>query len=531
MEPDDGICLSTLLLEVDVDPAGVVAGFERAIGTVPRSGSNLSQLSLASNASTVQFDDTSHGDPFMSVVAASQHSIAASPSSPCGNQLLLIEVFCTFNGWIVRIEYPTTQNGWTYRADLGGHSQHRWEFGNVMILMARHSTCGRAVFPRSLCRNCVMKTVWRRECIEPCNTFYLQGIHTVQVCIDALRPLVHDAIAASEVEAAAYLAHAPKPSVARKRVNDSDVKLARMLKYESALRQSLIQGQGGIVVHDTPRSFLAELGNELDRKDAGSAMPPMYTEPSSAPVLPMLGLLPSVSPPPMTSQLASTSCVVPSPQRVVIASPSPHRAISAPVMSSAGVLMAQPLRQLASPLPLVVTHDAVAAYDAFLQKLVAVDTTTMTMALQHCELLRFLADYPNMKTTYAMLASSDNLTLILQSFGVESASQVLVKSTLSDWIGDIVTNSVAIGLLGVSIGFYVAPSASVYHGMFSMPVVPKFVLSATHRIDKDYAAASARAVGNSVRPILVAYYGGAYPMIPGGNLLPLGIAHSVAQKP
>ena len=94
--------------------------------------------------------------------------VAASPSTPCsspsGSQLLLIEVFCTFNGWIVRIEYPSSQNGWTYRADLGGHSQHRWEFGNVMILMARHRTCGNAVFPGELCRNCVMKTVWRCEC-------------------------------------------------------------------------------------------------------------------------------------------------------------------------------------------------------------------------------------------------------------------------------------------------------------------------------------------------------------------------------
>ena len=95
-------------------------------------------------------------------------------TSSSGSQLLLIEVFCTFNGWIVRIEYPSQQNGWTYRADLGGHSQHHWEYGNIMILMARHSTDGRAVFPRELCRNCVMKTVWRRECIEPCNTFYLR---------------------------------------------------------------------------------------------------------------------------------------------------------------------------------------------------------------------------------------------------------------------------------------------------------------------------------------------------------------------
>ena len=105
MEPDDGICLSTLLLEVDVDPAGVVAGFETTTGPVPRSSSNLSQLSLASNASTVQFDETSRETSFTSTVA-----------SPCGSQLLLIEVFCTFNGWIVRIEYPTPQNGWTRRA-------------------------------------------------------------------------------------------------------------------------------------------------------------------------------------------------------------------------------------------------------------------------------------------------------------------------------------------------------------------------------------------------------------------------------
>ena len=85
----------------------------------------------------------------------------------------------------------------------------------------------------------------------------------------------------------------------------------------------------------------------------------------------------------------------------------------------------------------------------------------------------------------------------------------------------------------MSIGFYVAPSASVYHGMYSMPVVPKFVLNATHRIEKDFVAASSRAVGNSVRPILVAYYGGAYPMIPGANLLPpLGVAYrgSVAHR-
>ena len=48
---------------------------------------------------------------------------------------LVVEAYCTFNGWIVRIEYPTQELGWIYRPDLGGHSLHRWEWGNVLVLL------------------------------------------------------------------------------------------------------------------------------------------------------------------------------------------------------------------------------------------------------------------------------------------------------------------------------------------------------------------------------------------------------------
>eukprot|EP00966_Prymnesium_polylepis_P211146 4889700-Prymnesium_polylepis.1 len=124
MEDDDGICIASLLSEVDVDlpePSdSVFLG-----GAVPRSASNLSELSLASSASTMLAPSTSFPN-LLDVQSPTAPLITLHPSPSAAKQLLLIEVFRTFNGWIVRIEYPSAENGWSYRADLGGHSHHRW---------------------------------------------------------------------------------------------------------------------------------------------------------------------------------------------------------------------------------------------------------------------------------------------------------------------------------------------------------------------------------------------------------------------
>eukprot|EP00966_Prymnesium_polylepis_P001011 22883-Prymnesium_polylepis.1 len=118
-----------------------------------------------------------------------------------------------------------------------------------------------------------MKHIWRTACIDPCNTFYLQAMSTVQACIDVLRPMVYEASEASETTASLYLQHVPKTTVSRKRVADPDAKTARMLKLEAALRESVMQSQGAQVVVPEQQSFLVELGSALDKKDASNSLP------------------------------------------------------------------------------------------------------------------------------------------------------------------------------------------------------------------------------------------------------------------
>ena len=74
---------------------------------------------------------------------------------------------------MVTISFPTEENGWVYRYDIGGQSQHRWDFEDALVLLSRHSTCKKAIEMRRPCRNCIMKDIWRRECTEPENAFFL----------------------------------------------------------------------------------------------------------------------------------------------------------------------------------------------------------------------------------------------------------------------------------------------------------------------------------------------------------------------
>lgn len=530
MDPADGICLASLLSDVDVD-----VPYDCSVVTtddgVPRSASTLSEMSLASSVPTTLATSTS----FPNLLDVQSPTVTSAP-----NELLLIEVFCTFNGWIVRIEYPSVESGWTYRADMGGHSQHRWEFGNVMILLARHSTCGRSVFPRDICRNCVMKTIWRRECIDPCNTFYLQAMHTVQSCIDALRPLVYEASEATETQVALYLQHAPKTSTSRKRVADADGKAARAIKLERALRESIVSAQlgsqGGSLVATNPPDFLHELGCELDKKDASSAMPSVDVA-AELPLLPA-PFLPSTDnedfmfshvapPPPSKCQMPP---MVVSPQRVVVpASASPHRplTLAPPVHTEEGILVAQSISSLIAspPPPRVVGHNAPAAYDELMFMLHSRLNGQFEANLTHTDVQIFISKHPLMKSSFAMLGSSSSLDAIASKLcGKPRVCQMLIKSTLSDWIGEVLKMAFQAGSgVNVGVGFYASPNASVYSDMHRAESVSRFIVSATHRIEMDFKVAAARAHGF---PVLVAFYGGAFPMIPGANILPLGIVHA-----
>ena len=63
-----------------------------------------------------------------------------------------VKAYCRFTHELVRVRFPMDANGWLYRIDLGGTSQHRWDHSGILNMVVRHSTCMKAVLPRSICR-------------------------------------------------------------------------------------------------------------------------------------------------------------------------------------------------------------------------------------------------------------------------------------------------------------------------------------------------------------------------------------------
>ena len=147
---------------------------------------------------------------------------------------IIIEAFCVFNSAVVHIAYPTSQQGWVYRADLGGHSLHRWDLGDSTCIVARHSTCSKAMRPRDTpCRNCIMKKTWRRECKEACNTFFLYALVDVNRTLQALSTFIISTLSPSLQDVALYKQHVPKLS--RRSCRDT-TKMQRMVHMEQNLR-------------------------------------------------------------------------------------------------------------------------------------------------------------------------------------------------------------------------------------------------------------------------------------------------------
>ena len=105
---------------------------------------------------------------------ASTIAFDAAPAAPTAPRV--IKAFCPFNQLFVTIPFPNEDDGWVYRYDIGGQSQHRWDFEGALALLSRHSTCKKAIEMRRPCRNCIMKDIWRRECTEPENAFFICSI-------------------------------------------------------------------------------------------------------------------------------------------------------------------------------------------------------------------------------------------------------------------------------------------------------------------------------------------------------------------
>ena len=85
--------------------------------------------------------------------SSSASSLASSPLPPLhfntSNRVGGVNAYCRFTHEFVRVKFPTDANGWLYRVDLGGTSQHRWDHSGILNMVVRHSTCMKAVLPRT----------------------------------------------------------------------------------------------------------------------------------------------------------------------------------------------------------------------------------------------------------------------------------------------------------------------------------------------------------------------------------------------
>mgnify|MGYP007078262854 CR=1 FL=1 len=100
---------------------------------------------------------------------------------PTSDVVSEVKAYCRFTHELVRLPFTMDATGWQCRDDLGGTSQHRWDYSGIISMVVRHSTCMRAVLPRSICRHCKMKEHWRTKCAEPDDTFFIMCDHSVSV--------------------------------------------------------------------------------------------------------------------------------------------------------------------------------------------------------------------------------------------------------------------------------------------------------------------------------------------------------------
>jgi hypothetical protein len=153
----------------------------------------------------------------------------------------VIKTFCPFNQLFVSIAFPSEENGWVYRDDVGGQSQHRWDFEETIFLISRYSTCNRAIEIQRPCRNCIMKDVWRRECIQPENAFFLCARSMAKDPTPALNKVMLRCDAVPPDLASKYIALIPKCNNSRKRRRDRDTRqkqIYRMMEQVASRNQT-----------------------------------------------------------------------------------------------------------------------------------------------------------------------------------------------------------------------------------------------------------------------------------------------------
>lgn len=416
-------------------------------------------------------DSSSSGDPKNGDMSRSSSELSlATTAIASPPPAMTIQAFCTFNGWFVKLQYPNEGNGWSYRADLGGQSVHRWEYGNSIVLMARHSTCGRAVIPRSLCRNCEMKQVWRVKCCEPCDTFFILPAGSTSLCVSALQPLIFSAKAATAQEYSMYTRCAPKASLTRKRGNDSEERINRMLRRETALRYQI---GGGTEPNEDERPLLEQLEDALLTSIGGT------NHQAEQLVLPSMttGTLPTVG-----------DSVGP---------------------ISVNMLRAPSLSQLSCQ------RDTRSAYNILLTILSA-----QGASVKLATIAQIGSSHPLIKSTQPLREPNVCLDRLVQPFNITTTKplMLILKSLLATWITTMSTTNASADHIVLHVGFYAPPSTNVYNDLCNNNVLPPFLLQAMHRVETYLSKLKTRP---NVPPFMVVYFNPNGQMVHGTHMLPL----------
>ena len=375
---------------------------------------------------------------------SSTSSTTPSPlSSPLANRVedatlthATLDVFCKFTRELVRIRFPTDSNGWSYRVDIGGMSQHRWDYVGGLILVVKHGTCMKAIVPRRICRNCEMKDTWRRECVEPDDTFFLLRAVYEEEAVEQLRAVqIGEALEMGDYERQLYdNAQVCSFNLSpRKRYVNYDDKRRRMER---------LRDQVCIMLPDT-----LGLADELALR-------------SNQEVMSML-----------SCEVSSNGALLP----------------QSPIQVSSRV-PPLPLPPLPSPLPSPLPpplYSLLPVYDALIGTFLLQNGLVRRMDRSTLERLLKLITCQAPSTA---VVQHDGFDRLFMQLGVPLSAQLFIKPFVIQWMNTILSTMTS-SIASLRFGFYVAPSVTIFNSIKNLDVLPLFVTNAKHGLVDKYDVA------------------------------------------
>ncbi len=439
--------------------------------------------------SVVSVGDVSSRSASLASNSSLASTIDASESLFSPPQLgAVIKAFCLINGLLITLRFPPDDhtNPWMYRDDMGGQSHHRWDLRNTIMLLSRHSTCSNGMKPRPMCRNCVMKSVWRRECCDPENTFFILNIAHPDRCTSVLNDIMLHCERVSDGDALLYVKHVPKAHVMRKRPLDSD---ARERRTERLRKQVLGSASAQIDANCLSLSRLNESNAFIDEMSDALGLYPVDSTPSEK-----------------SGDPAAKNASSPLPLGSVMQHKDPP---------FEDVPKAEPTAQDDSAFKISDSQTA-GAYEALIVHLMEYDSR-MHLTITEDQFAAIQRNYPLMFSVNATLVQSHILGHLLHTLGIATEPNLMIKSVLPIWIARARARFSADSNIGI--GFFNSPSLDVFLMLRDEPVIPSSISSDRHVISNSPVPSAVQGVD----PILVAYFVDAVNdgLVDGNSIIPL----------